>query len=86
MHLSENSKKNEFQGPPRLFKIYSVTKHLNNKFQNLYLLNQNIAIGEFLTVWESCLPSDNIYLLRLPNLALKRMNSMSLASAVFGLF
>jgi hypothetical protein len=52
MHFSDNSKQNEYQGSPKLFKIYPVIQHLNNKFQNLYLPNQNIAIDESLTLWK----------------------------------
>jgi hypothetical protein len=40
MHFSDNSKQSEYQGPPKLFKMYPVIQHLNNKFQNLYILNQ----------------------------------------------
>jgi hypothetical protein len=47
MHYSDNSKQNEYQGPPKLFKIYPVIQ-----FQNLYILNQNIAIDESLTLWK----------------------------------
>jgi hypothetical protein len=42
---SEDDKYNEYQWPSKLFKMYPVIQHLNNKFQNLYILNQNIAIG-----------------------------------------
>ncbi|XP_021913795.1 piggyBac transposable element-derived protein 4-like, partial [Zootermopsis nevadensis] len=50
--VSNNSKQNEYHGPPKLFKIYPVIQHLNNKFQNLYLPSQNIAIDESLTLWK----------------------------------
>jgi hypothetical protein len=43
---------NEHQGPPELFKIHPVIQHLNNKFQNLYIPNQNIATDESLTLWK----------------------------------
>jgi hypothetical protein len=36
MHFHNTSKQNEFQGPLKLFKIYPVIQHLNNKFQSLY--------------------------------------------------
>jgi hypothetical protein len=52
MHFSDNSKESEYQGPPKLFKICLVIQHLNNKFQSLYLPNQNIAIDESLTLWK----------------------------------
>jgi hypothetical protein len=52
MHFADNSKQNEYQGPPKLFKIYPVIQHLNNKFQSLYLPNQNISIDESLTLWK----------------------------------
>ena len=40
-----------YQGPSKLFKIHPVLSHLNTKFQSLYLLGQNIAIDESLTLW-----------------------------------
>jgi hypothetical protein len=57
MHFPDNSKQNEFQGPPKLFSIFPVIHHLNNKFQNCYFLNQNIAlddalVDEPLTIWK----------------------------------
>jgi hypothetical protein len=55
MQFSDNSKQNECQGPHKLFKIYPVFQHLNNKFQNLYIPNQNIARDESLTLWKGCL-------------------------------
>jgi hypothetical protein len=44
MHFADNSKQNECQGALKLFKIFPVIRHLNNKFQALYLPKQNIAI------------------------------------------
>jgi hypothetical protein len=44
-YSSEDDKHNKYQWPSKLFKMYPVTQHLNNKFQNLYIPNQNIAIG-----------------------------------------
>jgi hypothetical protein len=52
IYLSDNHKKNEFQCPPKLFKIYPVIQYLNNVFQNLHLLNQNTATDESLTLWQ----------------------------------
>jgi hypothetical protein len=34
MHFSDSSKQNEYQGPPKLFKLYPAIQHLNNKFQH----------------------------------------------------
>jgi hypothetical protein len=52
MHFADNTKQNEYQGPPKLFKIYPIIEHLNSKFQSLYLPNQNITIDESLTLWK----------------------------------
>jgi hypothetical protein len=52
MHFSDNSKQNEYQGPPKLFKMYPVIRHLNNKIQNLYIPKQNIVIDKSLTPWK----------------------------------
>jgi hypothetical protein len=46
LHFSDNSKENEYQGPPKLFQIYPVIERLNRKFQILYLPSHNIAIDE----------------------------------------
>jgi hypothetical protein len=52
MHFSDNSKQNDYQGPPKLLKIYPVIQQLSNKFQNLCIPNQNTAIDESLTLWK----------------------------------
>jgi len=51
MHFNNNDHIETYQGPSKLFKIYPVLSHLNTKFQNLYLREQNIAIDESLTLW-----------------------------------
>jgi hypothetical protein len=84
MQFSCNSMRSEFQGPPRLFKIYLVSQHINNTFQNLYVLNQNTfwQINPWLygkVFWLS----GNTYLSRLPNWASKHLNSLILALAMF---
>jgi hypothetical protein len=68
MHFSDNGKQNEFQGPPKLFRIYPVIQHLN-KFQNLLYLNQNIVIDKSLTMWKGHLSFRQH--IPLPNLASK---------------
>jgi hypothetical protein len=55
--FSDNSKQNEFLGPPKLFNIHAVIQHLNNRFQNLFLLNQKTVLGDALidepmTLWK----------------------------------
>ena len=56
LHFINNESLPTYQGPPILFKIYPVICHLNIKFQTLYLLIQNIANDESLTLWKGCLP------------------------------
>jgi len=51
MHFNNNYHVGTYQGPSKLFKIYTVLSHLNTKFQILYLPGQNIAIDEELTLW-----------------------------------
>ena len=55
MHFN-NDHVGTYQGPSKLFKIYPVLSHLNTNFQSLYLLGQNIAIDESLTLWRGRLP------------------------------
>jgi hypothetical protein len=53
MHFNNNGSKDIYYlGPPKLFQIYPVMSYLNRKFQNLYVLDQSIAIDESLTVWK----------------------------------
>jgi hypothetical protein len=52
LHFIDNSTASEYQGPVKLFKIHPVVQHLNKKFQNLYLPNQDIVIDESLTLWK----------------------------------
>jgi hypothetical protein len=61
LHIANNETINSFQGPKKLFKIFPVISHLNNKFQELYLPNQDILIDKSLTLWKGCL-SFNQYL------------------------
>jgi hypothetical protein len=56
LHFSDNESQNTYQGPPKLFKIFSIISHLNNKFQTLYLPYQNISVDESLTLWKGRLP------------------------------
>jgi hypothetical protein len=52
LHFIDNDSLQAYDGPPKLFKIYPILRHLNNKFQSLYLPTQNIAIDESLTLWK----------------------------------
>jgi late competence protein required for DNA uptake (superfamily II DNA/RNA helicase) len=72
MHISDNNKQNESQGPLKLFKVYPVIQHTNNKFQNLYLSKHNPVTDKSLVQWKGNL-SFRQYTLRLQ----KRMNSSS---------
>jgi hypothetical protein len=47
-----NNEANNFQGTKKLFKIFPVISHLNNRFQELDLPNQDIFTNESLMPWE----------------------------------
>ena len=51
IHFS-NNKATNYQGPPKLQKIYPVLSYLNNKYQKLYCPKQDISIDESLTLWK----------------------------------
>jgi hypothetical protein len=53
LHFSDNESQTTYQGPPKLFKIFPIIFHLNNKFQTLYLPYQNISVDESLALWKS---------------------------------
>ncbi|CAK1592259.1 unnamed protein product [Parnassius mnemosyne] len=36
----------------KLFKVQPILDHLNNKFQQLYVLGQNVSVDESLTMWK----------------------------------
>jgi hypothetical protein len=44
LHFADNESFNNFQGPKKLFKIFPVMSHLNNRFQELYLPIRDISI------------------------------------------
>jgi hypothetical protein len=50
LHFTYNESISNFEGPEKLFKIFPVISHLNNRFQELYLPNQDISIDESLTL------------------------------------
>jgi hypothetical protein len=52
LHFANNKIINSFQGPKKLFKIFPAISDLNNKFQELYLQNQDISTDESLTLWK----------------------------------
>jgi hypothetical protein len=80
-HFSYNSKQNEFQGPPKLFKIYPVIQHLSNKFWSLFFWTRTLQLmNPWLYEKAICL-SDDTYTSGLQ----KHMNSVSLVPAMFGL-
>jgi hypothetical protein len=51
MQFNNNDRKHTDLGPLKLFKISPAMSYLNRKFQMLYILDQNIAIDESLTLW-----------------------------------
>jgi hypothetical protein len=86
MHFADNSKQNEYQGPSKLFKIFPAIRHLNNKFQTLYLLKQNIVVDKSLTLRKSRFSFRQFIPLKAAKFCIKHMNSANLALAMFGLF
>jgi hypothetical protein len=56
-----------FQRPEKLFKIFPVMSHLNNRFQEMYLPNRDISVVESLILWKGRL-SNSSSLSRHPNL------------------
>jgi hypothetical protein len=55
LHFMDNSTRNTYTGPPKLFKIQPILELINNKFQSAYLPAENIAIDESLTLWKGLL-------------------------------
>jgi hypothetical protein len=54
-HFANNETINSLQGPRKVFKILPIISHLNNKFKELYLPNQDISIDESLSLSKGCL-------------------------------
>jgi hypothetical protein len=52
LHFANSETISNFRGPKKLFPVIS---HVNNRFQELYLPNQDISIDESLTLWNGCL-------------------------------
>jgi hypothetical protein len=50
LHFTDNETMGNFEEPEELFKNFSVILHLNNKFQELYLPNQDISTDVPLTL------------------------------------
>jgi hypothetical protein len=50
LHLTDNTSKDTYEGPQKLFKIYPIIRHLNSKFQSLYLPQKDISVDESLTL------------------------------------
>jgi hypothetical protein len=61
-----------FQGPKKLFKIFPVISHLNNRFQELYLPNQDISVGESLMLWEGHLSFKQYLCLKASKFGIRR--------------
>jgi hypothetical protein len=55
LHFVDNTSKDTSEGQQKLFKIYPIMRHLNLKFQNLYLPQQDVSVDESLILWKSCL-------------------------------
>jgi hypothetical protein len=52
LHFADNETISNFEGPEKLFKMFPVILHFNNKFWELYLPNKGISIDESLTLWK----------------------------------
>jgi hypothetical protein len=52
LHFTDNESISNFEGPEKLFKIFPVISHLNKKYQELYLPNQDISIDKSLMLWK----------------------------------
>jgi hypothetical protein len=52
LHFTDNESKSNFEGPEKLFKIFPVLSYLSNKFQELYLPNQDISVDKSLMLWK----------------------------------
>ncbi|PNF32813.1 hypothetical protein B7P43_G04498 [Cryptotermes secundus] len=52
LHFANNENISTFEGPKKLFKIYPVIFHLNKKFQELCLPNQDISVDESMKLWK----------------------------------
>jgi hypothetical protein len=52
LQFADNTNKENYEGPAKLFKIFPVLSHLNYKFQNLFLPGKNISDDETLTLWK----------------------------------
>jgi hypothetical protein len=50
LHFANNETINIFQRSKKLFKIVPVTSHLDNRFQEMYLPDQDILTDESLTL------------------------------------
>ena len=55
LHFIDGTSKNMYEGPQKLFKICLIIRHLNSKFQTLYLPQQDISVDELLTFWSGSL-------------------------------
>jgi hypothetical protein len=47
LHFIDNESNSNFEGQEKLFKMFPVISHLNNKFQELYLPNQDRAVWHY---------------------------------------
>jgi hypothetical protein len=52
LHFGNNETISNSEGPKNIIRIFQVVSHLNNKFQVLYLPNQDISTDESLTHWK----------------------------------
>jgi hypothetical protein len=70
-HFTNNETISNFEGPKKLFKVFAVILHLNNKFQELYLPNHDISIDESLMLWKCRLSFKQYLPLKVPKFGIK---------------
>jgi hypothetical protein len=52
LHFANSKIINNFLGQKKHFQIVSVISHLNNRFQELYVVNPDASIDESLILWK----------------------------------
>jgi hypothetical protein len=52
LHFVCNDSKLMYQGSKKIFKIYPILCHLNEKIQTLYLPDQNIRVDQSMRLWK----------------------------------
>jgi hypothetical protein len=86
LHFADNANRAGYEGPVKLYKIFSVLSHLNHKFQNLFLPGPNISIDESLTLWKGPLSFKQYLPLKAAKFGIKTYVSVNLVPAIYSFF